>query len=371
MKSDINIILGKLIAYARDNLMLDALDETYTLNRIGALAGATDLGGVKDCDYGDATLGALLNELEAAAPALDRAAVTDALFPLPHTVNYYFSDTLGRSPKKAFDFLFDLYAFGGFAADGEAYSADGFTRYADGKAENGRAVVIDANGELHYVPLNRGNNIAVIDCDDFMSDDIARRMAAYVTNYGGAIATRIGGDGKYYACDIIAPAAAKAKTKLADGAVKISLLDYPVPAISVGGLAKNTVAAAAAKIIKAATDEKLACVAACAAKDEGAEFYVIFANPVGASEYISAGDALAACGVFGTVDFSEFTQILEKGTALPADLSAFKPLYNEIGGVKLGAKASDKLTEALAAVFKKSLAAAASADEAKATALVG
>ena len=59
MKSDINIILGKLIAYARDNLMLDALDETYTLNRIGALAGATDHGGVKDSENGDATIVAL------------------------------------------------------------------------------------------------------------------------------------------------------------------------------------------------------------------------------------------------------------------------------------------------------------------------
>ncbi|MDE6398319.1 MAG: hypothetical protein K2L51_03265, partial [Clostridiales bacterium] len=225
MKTDINITLGKLISYARDNLMLDALDETYTLNRVAALVGATDVSGVKDCDYGDATLAALLDELKAAAPALDRAAVTDALFPLPHTVNYYFADTSSRSPKKAFDFLFDLYAFGGMAVDCDAYSSDGFTRYTDGKAENGRAVVIGANGELPYTPLVRGNNIAVIGCDDFMSDDIARRMSAYVTNYGGAIATRIGGDGKYYACDVIAPTAAKAKTKISDGAVKISLLD--------------------------------------------------------------------------------------------------------------------------------------------------
>lgn len=370
MKTDIKITLGKLISYARDNLMLDALDETYTLNRIAALAGVTDASGVKDCDYGDATLAELLDELKAAAPDIDHAAVTDALFPLPHTVNYYFADTLGRNPKKAFDFLFDLYAFGGMAVDSDAYtSADGFTRYTDGKAENGRAVVIDAGGELPYTPLNRGNNIAVIACDDFMSDDMARRMNAYVSSCGGAIATRIGGDGKYYACDKIAPTAAKVKTKIADGAVKIALLDYPVPAISVGGLAKNSVIAAVAKLIKAASDEKLACVVACAAKDEGAEFYAIFANPVGATEFISAGDVLAACGVFGTVDFSELTRILEKGTALPADLSAFKPVYNEIGGVKLGAKASDKLTENLAATFKKSLAAAASADDAKATAL--
>lgn len=370
MKTDINITLGKIISYARDNLMLDALDETYTLNRVAALAGVTDVSGVKDCDYGDATLAALLDELKAAAPALDRAAVTDALFPLPHTVNYYFADALGRSPKKAFDFLFDLYAFGGVAVDCDAFtSADGFTRYTDGKTENGRAVVIDANGELPYTPLVRGNNIAVIDCDDFMSDDVARRMSAYVSNYGGAIATRIGGDGKYYACDAVAPTSAKAKTVISDGAVKISLLNYPVPALAVGGLAKNTVAAAAAKIIKAAADEKLATVAACAAKDEGVEFYVIFADKVGATEFISAGDALAACGVYGTVDLSELTQILEKGTALPADLSAFKPIYNEIGGVKHGAKASAALTEILTATFKKSLAAAACTDDTKATAL--
>lgn len=367
--ANINSILGKLISYARDNLMLDALDETYTLNRLAAIAGVADPGGVKtDCEYGDATLASLIGELKAVAPAIDGDAVTDILMPLPHVVNFYFSDALGRSPKKAFDFLFELYAQGGMAVDCDGDTLDGFTRYTDGK-KTARATSLDVNGDCKYTPLVRGGHIAMLECDDFLSDDIAKRMSAFAVNYGGAIVGRPG-DGKYYTCDSIAPATAKVKTKLADGAVKISVLDYPVPALAVGGLAKNTVCAAAAKLIKAAADEKLACVAACAPKDGGVEFYIVFANATAATEYIAAGDALAACGVFGTVDFSALMPVLEKGTALSADLLAFKSIYNEIGGAKLAGQAEQKLTAALVAAFKPVLAAAASADETKAVGLV-
>ena len=36
-----NKIINKLIAYARDNLMLDALDEVYTAGRLSSLCGVT------------------------------------------------------------------------------------------------------------------------------------------------------------------------------------------------------------------------------------------------------------------------------------------------------------------------------------------
>ena len=108
MKSDINLTLNKLISYALDNLLLDALDETYTLNRLASACGFSSPVRDEDADYGDATLETLLAELAAAAPKVDATVIADILFPMPRTVNYYFSAKLARDVKKGVDFLFDL-----------------------------------------------------------------------------------------------------------------------------------------------------------------------------------------------------------------------------------------------------------------------
>lgn len=375
MKNDINNILGKLIAFSRDNLMLDALDERYTLNRLAALGGVADPGGVDIfADYGDSTLPGLISELKAVAPNVDAAAVVDILFPLAHNVNYYFTDTLSRNPKKAFSFLFELCALGGCAADGPArVTSDGFARFPAYTPICRRSLILDVDGDAKFTPLATPNFIAELLADDILVAEIVRRETTFVGEYGYGIVARPGAGGVYNTFADCAVERAPVKTVLVDGAAKLSLLDYAVPAIAVEGIAKNTVAAAATKLASAAVAADLPCVIAAAPKPDGVAYYVIFAKPTegSADGLIKPGDALSTCGVFETADCSALVPVLEKGTALSADLAAFKSIYNDIGGVKLGANAETKLTESLASSFKKLLSAAASADEATATALVG
>lgn len=347
VQTKVNATINKLIAYAADELMLDQFDITYTINRLATLCGVTPA--PAEADYGDGDLDSLINELTALVP-VDRAAIIDIIMPLPHTVNYYFTDELGRNRDKAFEFLFGLYASNGSA------SGKDFVRYSVNGEGVGRSVFLTVGSdELKYTPKLLGNRIAELECPDFMSDDIAAREAAFSEQYGGVIAKRIGDDGGYMCAETAAVTSAAIKNKISDGVVKISELDYPAAAISVSG-PKNSAVREAARIIKAATDENIPCVCACAS-GEWTTFYLIFANDVAASEYIKASDALFFSGVYETVDFSPLVPVLKKGTALSTDLFAFKSLYSKIGGVKHGEKAESALDDVISEEFKKLLAA--------------
>ena len=365
MKTDTtNKTLNKLLSYAFDNLMLDALDETYTLNRLAALCGVKAPTRDEDADYGDSTLDELLGELP---ENVDKTAVKELLFPLPHTVNYYFADTLARNAGKAFDFLFDLYAQGGYVCKAPSYTADGFVCYSDCRKPELRAVTLD---DLVYTPRTLGGRTALLDKPDVLADDVVTREMNFVLDYGHAIAARVSGS-VYHCFEATALTAAKTKKELKSGAVKVSALDYPVPALAFGGIAKNSVAREVVRVLKAADEADLPCVV-CAAPKDGVTFYIVFANKTekDATGMVLGGDELAACGVVETVNFKPLLPVLEKGTALSTDLAAFKPIYDTIGGVKLGAKAEKSLAEALVKLYKPVLAAAASADEAKAAALL-
>ena len=362
MKID-NKKLNQLIAYARDNLLLDALDETYTLNRLAKLCGvsAPELDPDLECDL-------TLDELLAAFDGVDHADLLDAILPLPHTMSGYFRDELDRNAKKAFDFLFETYALGGCVAQSEAGCADGFVNYAETPTELSRAVLLPVGGdELYYTPRVAGNHIATLAAEDMLADEIVAREAAYASAYGGTIIKHIGDDAKYYCCDKTALQAAAVKEQIKTGTVKVALLDYPVPALAVSGVAKNTVAREAAALIKAAGDAELPVSVACAAEN-GITFYLVFAKEIATNDIIVSAGPLGECGVFGTIDCAPLLSVLEKGTALSTDLFAFKSLYSEIGGVKHGAKARAALDGALSKAFKPLLAAAA-ADEAKVKAL--
>lgn len=357
MKTDINNTINKILAFARDNLMLDALDDTYALNRIATLVGAKDPALDYDADYGDKTFIELLNEL-CSDDGL-KSAIADVAVPPSHTLSYYFNDELARKPQKAFDFLFDVCAQGGAAGASPAYECGAFVRYeAKNTAGISRSVLLNTLDDSKYTPINQGNRIASIDGDDIMTDDILRRESAFAENYGGAIAKRMSGD-RYYSCTAFALDKAAVKEQLASGAVKISLLDYPVPVLAFNGIAKNSVRAQAANVLKAAAEQNIDCVAACSARD-GLTVYIVFATEVN-GEYISVDNALTACGVFCTTDFSPLVSVLEKGTALSTDLFAFKTIYNAVGGVKHGDKAQDALSDGLTDIFKGYLSAAASA----------
>lgn len=360
--SDINTTINKLIDYAENELMLDALDEAYTLNRLAELAGVTPKR--IDAECGDATLAELLSELKAACKDIDVDAVCDALMPLPHTVNYYFTDEFSRKPEKAFDFLFKLYSDGGYIPGGAAIGADGFAAYGGRGVK--RPITLNVGGDdLIYSPVAAADRVATLECPDILSEDIAMRLAGFAESYGGVIAKRIGDDGEYYCCKSSALEAAKIKKNISSGVVKIELLDYPVPAIMIHGIAKNAVVREAARIIKTANADGTACVAACTVKD-GVKLFIVFAKDADKTDIFTAPDALAACGVFETADLEPLLHVLEKGTALSSDLYAFKPLYAEIGGVKHGAKAAAALGAEVVKQFKATLAAAASIDEASA-----
>lgn len=353
----VNTILNKLVTFAEDNLMLDVLDGDYTLNRLCSLVGVTP--DKQEADYGDATVSELIAELKTLVPSVDATAVMDMLMPLPHTINYYFSDELSRNPKKAFEFIFEL-----FGKTAHASGANGFTRYVKSTAD--RAVFIPVGGdELKYSPIALGNLVASVSCPDFMSEDITARLASFAEKYGCALAKRIGDDSDYMACENIAPAAAPVKTKLKDGAVKVSLIDYPAPTLSVVG-PKNSAAREAARIIKAAADENIPCVCACKT-GEWTSFYIVFAGEIATGETFAASDALTPCGAAATVDFTPLLSVLQKGTALSSDLFAFKSIYSTVGGVKHGDKAEAALDDAVIKELKKAIAAASSTTEAKAS----
>ena len=369
MKADISNIVSKLMAYARDNLMLDALDETYTVNRLAAITGASAIKLDCDAEYGDATLQSLLGELAAAAPATDKRAVVDLLMPVPHTAQMYFSDTYDRNPKKAFDFIFELFAMGGCASDGEAGEYEGYVRYTANTPVGTRSIVLDADGDVKYTPVTAANRIATVASDDILSFDTIRRQAALSERYGFTAVKRIGANEPIYCCDKTALELAAAKEQLAGGAVKTALLDYPVPVIAFSGIAKNTVISSAVKTVHAAETAGVACVTATAVKDGSLTVYAVFAKDIATDNVLISSNALTACGVFQSADLSELLSILEKGTALPTDQMAYKAIYDDIGGVKLGAKAKAKLDEHVCSAFEKALAAAASTDGSGAKAL--
>ena len=176
MKSDINLTLNKLISYALDNLLLDALDETYTLNRLASACGFSSPVRDEDADYGDATLETLLAELAAAAPKVDATVIADILFPMPRTVNYYFSAKLARDVKKGVDFLFDLYAHGyKNLSQSPALTKNGYACYYGDAEIPMRAATLNVGEELVYTPRVLGNHIAALENRDIMSNDVATK----------------------------------------------------------------------------------------------------------------------------------------------------------------------------------------------------
>ncbi|MDE7463681.1 MAG: hypothetical protein K2M48_01510, partial [Clostridiales bacterium] len=180
MKSNIALTLNKLIAYARDNLMLDALDEVYTLNRLASLCGAAEAVKPEETET-DETLDALIAELKAAAPTVDVEAVKDAIMPAPHTVDFYFRDELGRKPQKAFDFLFDLYESCGSVSSGATGGVDGYIHYTVGEGKLARPVMLDVGTPVPYTPIASGNRVAALGGEDLFTADITARLVAYVT----------------------------------------------------------------------------------------------------------------------------------------------------------------------------------------------
>ena len=367
MKS-LNNTINKLLAYAFDNLLLDALDETYTLNRLASVCGVAEPKLDPDADYGDMNLSELLAELKAANPAVDTNAVENVLFPMPRTVGYYFESKLARDKAKAIDFLFDLYAHGNNCLSlSKAIGKDGYLCYSTNADNIIHAATLPVGDNLVYTPRVKGNHIAMLEKTDILSDDILSRMASYVSEYGGAIATRPSDD-CYLCCDAIALTSAKTKTAVSDGTVKVNLLDYPVPALSFSGIAKNAVLREAARVMKAASDAGLNFVTAATAKD-GVNIYLVFANDTETNEYLLQANALTACGVFRTADCTPLLSVLEKGTALSTDLIGFKRIYDAIGGVKLGAKAEAALGGLLVDMFVPALEKAKSADLEQAVAL--
>lgn len=370
MKTDINNILNKLTAYAVDNLLLDPLDQTYALNRLATVCGLAEPKLDDDAEYGDATMAELLDELAAALPQVNKAAITDVLFPMPRTINYYLESKLARSADKAFDFLFDLYANGYNAvATGDAVGKNDYLCYYADNVTPAPGAALSVGGEqLLYTPVAVADRVATLQNPDILSDDIVRRLAAYVTDFGGVIAARIGEGADYLCCAAAAITKAKAKKQLADGSVKVALLDYPVPALSFNGIAKNTVMREVCRVIKAAAEQNLPCVVAASA-DNGVTFYVALTKELTASEFIVGSDALAACGVVRTKNCTPLLSVLEKGTALSTDLSEFKPLYDKIGGVKHGKAAPAELGGALVDMYLPLLKASASCTEEQAVAL--
>ena len=367
MKS-LNLTINKLMTYAFDNLLSDALDETYMLNRLASLCGVTEPKLDPNADYGDMSLTELLAELKAASPAVDTDAVANFLFPMPRTVNYYFESKLARDKTKAMDFLFDLYAHGNNClSSSDAIGKDGYLCYSTNANNIIHAATLSVGDNLVYTPRVKGNHIAMLEKPDILSDDMLSRMAAYVSAYGGAIAARASDD-CYLCCDAVALASAKSKASVSDGAVKVNLLDYPVPALSFSGIAKNAVLRETARVMKCAIDKGVGFVTAAAAKD-CVTFYIVFANDTATDEYLMQANALTACGVFRTADCAPLLPVLEKGTALSTDLAPFKRIYDGIGGVKLGAKAKTALGGALVDMFIPALAAAKSIDDEQALAL--
>lgn len=368
MKPNVKNTIDKLLSFAIDNLMLDALDKTYTLNKLSALCGVDRPECSDEADYGDATLHSLLAELAEAVPDVDKRAVADMLMPLPHTVSQYFNDELNRNADKARDFLFELHAFGGYASPDGSSDRNGYIYYTGSDGDT-RSAFLTVGEELKYTPIAVCGHVASLECPDIFTADILARELAYVENYGGAIAKRIGDGSEYFCCDGFALASAKIKKQLADGAVKIALLNYPVPVLAFSGIAKNSVMQNATRIVKHAADAGLPCVAAAAATDGGATFYAVFAKAELEDNGIilNKTNALTPCGVFATVDFSPLMPVLEKGTALSTDLFVFKPVYASIGGVKHGQKAREALDGAVVTLFKTALAASASCDETIAT----
>lgn len=370
MKTDINSILNKLTAYAIDNLLLDPLDQTYALNRLATVCGLAEPKLDYDADYGDATFAELLDELATALPNLDKAAITDILFPMPRTINYYLESKLARGADKAFDFLFDLYARGYNAVStAPAIGEKGYLCYCAECVTPTAQAALDVGGEqLAYTPIAVGNHVAALQNPDILSDDIVKRLAAYVADFGGFIAARIGEGADYLCCAATALSGAKAKKQVSDGAVKVALLDYPVPALSFNGIAKNSVQREVCRVIKAAAEQNIACVVAADNKN-GVTYYVVFAGEIVPNEFIIGQNALAACGVVRTKNCAPLLPVLEKGTALSTDLAEFKPIYEKVGGVKHGSKAPSALGEALVGMYLPMLKAAASATEEQAVGL--
>lgn len=364
MKNDLDLTVNKIISYAFDNLLLDSLDEVYTLNRIAAACGVKSIKRDEDADYGDATLGELLDELPDGA---DKDAVAAAVFPLPRTINAYFGDALDRGKKKAFEFLFELYGYGrNILSKSPALGADGFLGYYGDAQSAPYGVWLD---DLSYTPRVLGNHIASLDKPDVMLDDILAREAAYVSNYGGTVATRVG-DKEYLCCDASALTVAPVKKTLSDGPVNVSVLDYPVPALAFNGIAKNAVIREVKRIADGAAAAGYAVTVAAAEKN-GVTFYLVFSGEGKKDEgnILRDFDALTACGVFKTADCTPVLSVLEKGTALSTDLAPYKAVYDIAGGVKHGAKAPAALGDALVRIFKPVFALSASADEESVVAL--
>lgn len=370
MKTDINSILNKLTAYAIDNLLLDPLDQTYAFNRLATVCGLAEPKLDLDADYGDAEMAELLDELAAALPKLDKAAVTDILFPMPRTINYYLENKLARGADKAFNFLFDLYAHGyNLVSDSRALGENAYScYYKDNVTPVGAAALTVGGAQLVYTPLVTGNHVAALENPDILTDDIVSREAAFVAEYGYAIAARIGEGTEYMTCAHTALQAANVKKQLSDGAVKVALLDYPVPAISFTGIAKNAVQREACKVLKAAAGENIPTVVA-ADNQNGLTMYIVFAGDIATNEIILGGGTLALCGVFQTKNCKPLLPVLEKGTALSTDLSEFKLIYDKIGGVKHGKDAVEELGVALVSLYLPLLKAAASATEEQAIGL--
>lgn len=364
MNRNINSVINNLVAYAMDKLLLDALDQTYAVNRLSSLCGITSPVVDPDADCGEASLDALLAELKALVPNVDVSAAAELLFPMPRTVNYYLDGKLARGTDKALDFLFTLYSNGyRCLSQSPAIGTDGFVGYyKDGITPIGAAALSVGDRQLVYTPLVLGNRIAALENPDLLIDDIVSRIVAFASEYKLSIAARIGDNAEYSTAANIALSKAAVKKQLSDGTVKIALLSYPVPALKLSGIAKNAVQREAVRILKAAASENLATVVAADGVG-GPNVYIVFAKSIGSNEFIFGDDALAACGVYQTKNCSNLLSVLEKGTALSTDLAEFRPIYDKIGGVKHGKDALKALGGALVELFLPLLEDAASATD--------
>lgn len=369
MKNNINNVIDGIVAYAVDNLMLDSLDEVHARNRLSQLFGVAPQKGEQVESYADVE--ELKKAIAEVSTDISLDDVMDIIMPPSHQIDYWFTDEAQRSTQKAFEFLYDILACGGCVGSASSVESNGYCFVPAFNSVSTRSVMLDVNGATPYTPEQVSNHIATIVKYDLFAADAVSSMNAYCTNYDGVIAKRFGEQSSYACCADAAILHAGVKRVVKDEIVKIELLDYPVPAIAISGIAKNSVEREVAQIVKNANDANIGCTLACAKTNDGNKFYIVFSGDIASDEVCTPHAVLGGIGVCTTIALEPILSVLEKGTALSVDLSAFKQIYSQIGGVKHGDKALSSLADALADSYKKTLSASATATEERVIEIIG
>lgn len=153
---DINTSLDELLAYAKERLMLDELDEIYARNTVlgilragGYRPGDPDTAKAESAEEPSALVDALVSAAVAAgmisSDEAERAGkrILEAIALRPSAVNDMYAEAGGASSAKAKEFLDDYVRASGFGASSnpafiEEIADDGARRQGDGRRQ-GRA----------------------------------------------------------------------------------------------------------------------------------------------------------------------------------------------------------------------------------------